>query len=235
VGGIEAVRNPMAAVGGTDREPLDEVRVAAPQAFRTQERAVTEADYARIVERLDGVQRAAARYRWTGSWLTVFLTIDRQGGLPVRSDPDFLVTVQDHLERYRMAGFDVEVGDPIYVALDLEIHVCVDGGYFRSEVQQALLLELGNATLSDGRQGFFHPDAFTFGQGVYLSNLYERALSVEGVSSVEVARFQRYGKAANGELENGLLQPAGLEVVRLDNDPSLPENGLLTLKMAGGL
>ncbi|MCA8978320.1 MAG: putative baseplate assembly protein [Planctomycetes bacterium] len=233
--GIVAVRNPMAAVGGTEPESLDEVRIAAPQAFRTQERAVTERDYATMVERLPGVQRAAARYRWTGSWLTVFLTIDRKGGLPVRSDAEFMARVQAHLERYRMAGFDVEVRDPVFVPLDIEIHVCVAAGYFRSHVQQSLLVELGNATLADGRRGFFHPDAFTFGQAVYLSQIYRRAMAIDGVASVEVTRFQRYGKVADDELERGLLAVADLEVVRLDNDPSLPENGLLNLKMAGGL
>ena len=37
-----------------------ELRRAAPQAFRTQERAVTPEDYAEVTERLAGVQRAAA-------------------------------------------------------------------------------------------------------------------------------------------------------------------------------
>ena len=129
-------------------------------------------------------------------------------------------------------GFD---RDPVYVSLDVEISVCVEPGYFRSDVRQALLQELGKGTLSDGRQGFFHPDAFTFGQSVYLSQTYERAMAVDGVASVEVKRFRRYGKAANSELEDGVLRASDLEVVRLDNDPSFPENGLLTLTLAGGV
>jgi len=44
--GITKVVNPFAATGGTDPEPLEEIRLFAPHAFRTQERAVTEADYA---------------------------------------------------------------------------------------------------------------------------------------------------------------------------------------------
>ncbi len=235
VPGIARVRNPLPAVGGLPPEPLDAVRLYAPQAFRLQERAVTEEDYARIAERLPGVQRAMARYRWTGSWRTVFLTVDRTGGLPVRDDDYFLDSLRAHLERYRMAGFDVEIGDPVYVPLDVEMAVCVAPGYFRADVQQALLRVFSRAVRADGTRGFFHPDAFTFGQPVFLSQLYQAALAVEGVASVEVTRFQRYGKRAAGEREKGVLRPADMEIVRLDNDPSAPENGRLTFAMAGGV
>ena len=44
---------------------------------------MTEADYAVVTERHPGVQRAVATFRWTGSWHTVFITVDRMGGLPV--------------------------------------------------------------------------------------------------------------------------------------------------------
>src|SRR4029453_16184317 len=43
---IDAVRNPLAAAGGVDAESIASVRRRAPQAFRTQERAVTTSDYA---------------------------------------------------------------------------------------------------------------------------------------------------------------------------------------------
>ena len=75
-----AVRNPLPAIGGTAPEPLEHARLYAPQAFRRQERAVTEADYARMAERHPEVQRAAATRRWTGSWHTMFVTVDRRGG-----------------------------------------------------------------------------------------------------------------------------------------------------------
>ena len=115
------------------------------------------------------------------------------------------------------------------------IGVCVADGYFRAHVHAALLEELGNGLLDDGRAGAFHPDAFTFGQSVYLSQLYDRALAVVGVASIEVTKFQRYGKAADGELEDGELKVADLEIVRLDNDRNAPENGVLTFELAGGI
>ena len=68
---IMAVRHPLPAQGGTDPEPIEDVRQRAPVAFRVQDRAVTPEDYARIAQRHHQVQRAAATFRWTGSWRTV--------------------------------------------------------------------------------------------------------------------------------------------------------------------
>jgi hypothetical protein len=49
-----------------------------------------------------------------------------------------------------------------------------------------------------------------------------------------VTRFQRFAKLASHELEQGYISMDRLEIVRLDNDPNFPENGVLRLKMGGG-
>jgi hypothetical protein len=235
VGGIRAVRNPLPARGGTPPESMEEVRQYAPRAFRTQERAVTAADYAEVTSRHPEVQRAAATFRWTGSWTTVFITVDRMGGLPVLDDPRFLRKVRAHIERYRLAGYDLEINDPVYVPLDLALEVCVAPGHFRSDVKRSVLEALGRRELVRGGRGFFHPDNFSFGDPVWLSQLYGAAMGVEGVSSVEIQRFQRWGEDPRGEIDAGVLETASLEIVRLENDPSRPGNGRLELDMVGGL
>jgi len=48
-------------------------------------------------------------------------------------------------------------------------------------------------------------------------------------------RFRRWGQTARGEFAAGMLQMERLEIARLDNDPSLPENGKLDFFMEGGL
>ena len=209
------------------------MRSQAPQAFRVQERAVTEDDYARITERQAEVQKAAATLRWTGSWYTSFITVDRLGGRSI--DADFEATVRGYMDGYRMAGVDLEVNGPIFVALDIEIEVCVKPGYFRSNVKQALLTAFSNRRLPGGRRGFFHADNLTFGQSLYLSRLVEAALAVPGVASIVVTKFQRWGRRPDNELRNGVIAPAYLEILRLDNDPSFPENGRIDFLMSGGL
>ena len=229
---ITAVSNPLSAHGGIAPESIEQVRQNAPFAFRTQERAVTPDDYAEVAERHAGVQRAAATVRWTGSWRTIFLTIDRLGGADV--DEDFRQELRQHLDRYRMAGQDVEIEGPLYVSLEIEMIVCVAPHYFRSDVQKELLALFSSRVLADGRRGVFHPDNFTFGQTVYLSRLYAAAQTVEGVASVEIRTFQRQGKPATSALQTGALALGRLEIARLDNDPNFPERGVFRLQMKGG-
>ena len=231
-GDFEAPTNPLPAAGGTDPEPIEAVRRDAPEAFRTQERAVTAADYAAAAERRAEVQRAAASLRWTGSWHTVFVTADRLGGAAV--DARFEARLRRHLERFRMAGYDLEVDAPRFVALDIELHLCVLHDYLRSDVLRAVRAVLGSGVLADGRLGAFHPDNFSFGAPVYLSRIIAAAQAVEGVESVAATRFARRAAPGTVALAEGLIRIGRLEIARLDNNPNFPERGRLTLTAGGG-
>jgi hypothetical protein len=233
--GVTGVSNPLAGTGGTPPESVAQIRQFAPQAFRVQLRAVTEPDWEEVARRHPEVQGAKARIRWTGSWYTVYLTIDRRGGGPVRADPVFLADLREHLDRFRIAGYDLEVTGPVFVPLELALTVCVAPGYFRSDVAQALLAVFSSRRRPDGRPGFFAPDNFTFGQPLYLSQVYREAMRVAGVRFVEITACHRYGRLPAGELTAGYLATGDLEVIRLDNDPSRPERGQLTIELEGGL
>ena len=231
-GSLVGVRNPLPAQGGTDPETIERVRKHAPWAYRTQERAVTPADYAEASKRHPDVQRAAATFRWTGSWHTVFVTVDRFAGRPV--DPDFEDDMRRHLEPFRMAGYDLEVDGPRYVPLELDLQVCVRPDWFRSDVERALQATLGSLDLPDGRRGLFHPDNFTFGQPVYVSAVYAAAQRVQGVDSLRITRFHRFGKKSPKPPVEATLAIRRLEIARLDNDRNFPEHGVLRLQMQGG-
>lgn len=237
---VRRVWNPLAAIGGSEPEALEDVRLHAGQAFRTQERAVTDADYAAVSNRHPEVQRSAATRRWTGSWHTVFVTTDRRRGAIL--DVDFESDIRRFLEPYRLAGHDLEVDAPRFVPLDVALTVCARPDQVRADVELALLEAFGTGDLSDGRQGFFHPDAFTFGQPVYLSRIVALAMSVPGVDWVDVDdadgkpnRFRRWGQPARGEVAAGQIDMGRLEIARLDNDRNRPENGRLEFFMRGGL
>lgn len=231
--GITKVCNPLPATGGTNAETMTQAKEFAPMAFRTQERAVTEADYVEKTELHPEVQKAAARFHWTGSWYTVFVTIDRKKGLAVNDQ--FKNEILLHLEKYRMAGNDLEIRQPQFVPLNIELNVCVKPGYFRTNVEERLLRVFSKYDLPDGIRGFFHPDNFTFGQAVYLSAIYKLAMSVSGVESVEAVTFKPWAKKSGTEKEDGYLKPEELEIIRLDNDPNFPENGKIEFNMLGGL
>jgi hypothetical protein len=235
VSGITALNNPLQASGGVAPLAPAVIRIEAPQAFRTQQRAVTEADWADVAERHPEVAKAVARIRWTGAWRTAFVYVDRKGGLPVEPDIAFRTRMLRHLEGYRLAGIDLALRGPRMVALDLALKICVRPGVLRAAVLRALLERLATGMMRDGRHGLFHPDNFTFGSPLYLSALIAAVLEVPDVASAEPVRFQRWAKAPVNELAQGVIRAGETEILQLDNDPNFPENGRLQLELLGGV
>jgi hypothetical protein len=231
---FQSCRNPLPASGGTDPETNDQIRRRAPQAFLASplERAVTMADYEMVTETSPQVDQAVASLRWTGSWYTVFIAVQPKGGGNL-SQPRQR-SLQRTVERYRLAGQDLLLDSPQYVSLEIELNVCVNTSYFRADVQQSLSQVLGNQLLPNGQKGLFYPDNFTFGQAVYLSPVYAAARSVPGVVSVTAAKFQPQGVNTSQYLDAGEIKLASLQIARLDNDPSYPDHGRLTLNLEGG-
>ena len=230
--GIVSVRNPLPAAGGLEPETAQQIRRRAPLAFRSQQRAVTAEDYAKVSGQFSDVQQAAATMRWTGSWHTVFITVDRQGGELL--DSQYEARLADYVERYRMAGQDLEFNDPVFVSLEMDMRICVERDYFRSDVKQALLSVLTSGWQPSGQPGLFHPDNFSFAQTIYLSPFYAAARQVAGVASVDITRFQRRGDDDPKPLADGYIRMGRLEIARLYNDRNFPEHGVLRLQMLGG-
>ncbi|WP_243073654.1 putative baseplate assembly protein [Microbacterium sp. SS28] len=229
---IVGVVNPLAAFGGIEPETGDEIRRDAPATLSIQERAVTASDYAAKAGLYPGVAKAEATFRWTGSWRTVFVTADRRAGRPV--DASFETGLRVHLERFRMAGYDLEVTSPVFVPLEVALRICVSRRHHRSPVARDVRDVLSDGMLSDGRLGLFHPDRFTFGQSVYLSSILAAVHSVPGVESVDVVTFQRQHEPWSSGIASGVIPMGRLEIARLDDDPSFPERGVLELTYGGG-
>ena len=229
------IRNPMPAQGGTAPESITDVKLFAPQSFRKQlQRAIVADDYAAIVLRefKDQVQNAVAKLRWNGSWYEVMVAIDPFG--EVNAGSELLDEIHGRLHRYRRMGHDLVVMSAQRVPLDIELMVCVSPDYLRGHVKSELLSVFSNKRLDNGSLGFFHPDNVTFGEDIHLSKLVACAQAVEGVASVRVSKMQRWCEPANNEIETGVLPMGSFEIAQLDNDPSLAENGILTLDMRGG-
>jgi hypothetical protein len=230
---IQSCTNPLPATGGADPESNEQIRRRAPQAFMTQERAVIMADYERVTEMNSQVENAVATLRWTGSWYTVFITAEPQGAGNLT--PSLTKALKQNINRYRLAGQDIQLESPQYVPLEISLMVCVDPTYFQSDVKQSLLQVLGSQILPNGQKGAFYPDNFTFGQTVYLSPIYAAARQVAGVVSVTATVFQPQGAAPTKRyLHKGEIPLGPFQIAQMDNDPSLPDHGQLTLLMQGG-
>jgi hypothetical protein len=249
-------RNPLAAEGGVDPEPVDEVKQFAPFTFSTVlERAITADDYATIAadnarrlaarsaliardKALCGVpfrslQGAKAELRWTGSWYTALVALDPLG--EEGADPSLDEELTLFLEPYRRMGHDLLVQPAQYVPLKVTICVCVLPNYLQAHVETAVLTAL------TGPDGFFQPDNLTFGGAVYVSQLTAAVQSVPGVRSVKVTELERLSAAElfsgppKSELPaNAVLSLGPLEIAQLDANPNSPEDGVLVLDMRGG-
>jgi Baseplate J-like protein len=235
-GRITGCSNPMPASGGTDPETNAQIQRRAPQQFLTQERAIIMPDYVTAAESNSLVHNAVAAQRWTGSWYTVFIAAEPQpssqtggaqtgGTLTAAQQKSVTATVNS----FRLAGEDIQLDSPQYVSLDIVLTICVDPDYFNLKVQRAL-----NQVLGSGPGGFFNPAKFTFGQNVYLSPIYAAARSVPGVNAVTATMFQIQGVSDNTYLASGEIPLGSLQIARLENNPSFPNHGQLTLNMEGG-
>ncbi|MGO4840969.1 hypothetical protein AB4144_52820, partial [Rhizobiaceae sp. 2RAB30] len=115
---IERVRQPLSARFGEDMETIEHVRQIAPEAFRAvQFRAVTERDWEEVALRHQAVAAAKASFHWTGSWYTVFVAIHpvdeadlrRLPGGGAELQPAFAAMIKAHLNRFKLAGYDLNV------------------------------------------------------------------------------------------------------------------------------
>lgn len=229
---VAAISNPIAVTNGVEPETAKEVKQLAPDAFReVTYRAVRPRDYAEAAERLDWVQRAGARFRWTGSWLTAFVTPDPLGAVGLTQNQRQALTRQ--IDRFRQAGREAHVMDPGYADIDLKITVCVEPYAFPGQVKERVLETLLGRPGSSKR-GFFDPDNFTFGTPLRRSQLEAAIQAVSGVRAVEGIEIKRRGYFDWRSLTKPYHPVSDRDVIRLENDPNHPERGTLTLQMEGG-
>ncbi|SAL04860.1 hypothetical protein AWB78_07167 [Caballeronia calidae] len=230
---IEAIRNPLAA-SGIAPETIADVRLRAPIMFNEQRRAVTGADYAKVLETHPKVAAARAVERWTGSWRAIVLLVDVDGGAPL--DADLEASFRNHLEPYRLAGHALEFREPVLVPLELAMRVCVLPDVPRADVEERLLQLFSGAVLPDGTLGLFHPNRFSFGEPIRLSRLIAAAQCVGGVRHVEIIGLTRQGRGAGAGdvLETGTMAFGAYEIPILANDPNYPDRGKVSLNMEGG-
>lgn len=237
---IAGAGNPLPARGGRRWESAERARLAIPNAFHSQRRCVTADDFAAAAARHPQVLAAAARLRWTGSWTTAFVYLQRRGAKPADQaarrtlDPAFERAVERLLSPLLVADTGLALRPPQWVALDVALTVTHQAGQDPGMVARRLEDEFSDRRLAGGATGFFYPDNFTFGRPVYLSDLIERASEVPGVTEVAATRFERHDTASDAPLRRGLIEISELEIAMLHNDPALPQLGTIafTLEVA---
>jgi len=228
-----AVTNPLPASGAADAETTQTVQRLAPQKFRAvQYRAVIPQDYQNAAETLPWVQRAGTVFRWTGSWLTIFTTPD-----PLNSEQVTLpqqTQLIDLLNRYRMAGYESYVPAAQYASLDLELQVCAQPNAFWGDVYAAVLARLDPSSVVNGVVGFFNPNNFTFGTPLERSRLESAVQLASGVAGLLCIHYRIRGRSLTYTEMPDEVDVAPYQIIRCDNNPSLPDRGSIQITILGG-
>ena len=232
---ITAVRNPLPAAGGLDREPVTAAKAAIPGAFlQDQPRALTAEDYAALALRVPGVRRSAAELRFTGSLTIADVAI--QSALGEDPPDDLLDAVRDELEPARRINHVLRVRAPQYRPLVLTLTATLAPDAIRADLGGLLARLLGSDWMPDGTPALFNQQRLAFGVTIYASPIIAAVHDTPGVIAVALRGLGFVGETVvpgRAVPTDGLaLRP--LELPRLDNDPTRRDHGYALVTLEGG-
>jgi len=234
-----SVTNPIGASGGADRETIDHARRNAPGVYRSQQRAVTSDDFARLAESFPGVARAVAvAPGWDHtvpagpttatqagpglvSWNYIDLIVVASGSLNLTDQ--LRAGLMQYFETRRMVTTILSIREPVFVSVDLTVDVGVEPTFYAGDVQQRA---------SEALEALFSLDEADFGKPFYLSKVYEAVESIDGVAYSDVSLFQGVRSYPVGEV----VDPAAAAAGRIPLRPrEFPRQGAVTVTTTGGL
>jgi predicted phage baseplate assembly protein len=184
ISALNAVTNPLPAVGGADGETIDHAVSFGPLSFRSGGRAVTLNDYVALAQQAGGVARVRAQ---TSGFNRVDLYIAPEGDLAGPAPDDLKRRLVTYFADKRMVGTEIFIRDPTLVPVDIAASVIVAHNYDPTAVQ------LQSANAIQALVAFSNVD---FGQALYLSKVYEALEALDGVFAATVTRFRRHDTVA---------------------------------------
>jgi hypothetical protein len=160
----------------------------------------------------------------------VQVTIDPEGTTVF--DDALRLKIADYLEAVRLIGEDIEIRPPRFVPLIIHVVVCANEAYWPADIQAVLDQEFSAGYTRDGHRGFFHPDAWTFGQELHASEIIGRIQQVEGVEHVVSIDMARWAEPSITVQAIVALRPN--EIILVENDPDHMELGSIDFLVLGG-
>ena len=178
--GLKSAVNPIAAEGGADPEPVDEVRHRAPAAVRTLGRAVSLRDIEDQLLAAALVAKAQAVWLWSGVDRFVHVTVAAPEGAPLSAE--LRTTLAGSLDAVRDPTYRIAIDDDEEVGIVLRASVVIDA---RMEDPKAVLDEVDAVA-----RRFLGFDAARLGGAVALSDVVAALASVAGVVGVDVDQLR---------------------------------------------
>jgi hypothetical protein len=172
-----AVTNALAFSGGKDAESTDSIRVNAPLALRSLNRAVSLKDYANLAVQINGVSKAIAA---AAVYTSVTLYVAPSGGGTLSSG--LQATIEDYFVDKMPPNTTLTVLNyrPAYPYLDVTVNVLPQ--YTASTV---------SAAVTDAIYSLFDFDNVVFNDLVSVGDIHSACRSVDGVAYVTINDYEK--------------------------------------------
>ena len=192
---VLTVTNAATAIGGSDPETTDQIRISAPLSLRANNRAVTLQDYADLALGVSGIGKANATAAiWTS--VTVYIApsrsasdSDMQPGLDDLGDPTLeydrlKADVESYLSDKVLLGTSVTIQPPTYVDVVITIQYTKLPQYTTTEVETAIKIKLLDE---------FGYTGVNFQDTIYPQDIEFVLAQVNGVKVARVSALHREG------------------------------------------
>ncbi|MBF6336849.1 putative baseplate assembly protein [Nocardia abscessus] len=178
--GVNAVTNPVAAVGGTDGDGPDDMRATMPLRMLALDRLVSVRDYEDFTRARAGIAKAAARKLFDGRTEVVHVTVAAIGDGPIDPSAQLIVSLERSLREFGDIGVPVRVAVRELVLLILRAGIAVLPDYSWDLVEPAVRA----AVLDEFSFARRH-----FGEPACLSRAIAAMQAVPGVDYVDMEVF----------------------------------------------
>lgn len=203
VTGLRGIRNPVAATGGADAEPANELQKYAPRSALLLGRAVSLADLEAAAAAVGGVRAVRVEWRWNQDRLRPGAQVYYVGD----SGLDSLITQQ--LRGLAEEDLPIDVVPATALPKTLTVQIEIDPRYLEADVVSAV-----RTALMDTETGLLSPERVGIGTALFRSRIYEFVLRTPGAASVaglllDGADFGAWGVSPGAgnyfDFENGSL------------------------------
>ena len=185
------VATPFAAYGGTDEEALQDAIDRAPEALKSQNRAVTCSDYELLATQAGPISRAKALPLYHPDFpgidvpgvVSVIIVPDVDAPAPIPS-PGLLQTVCAYLDARRLIATELYVIAPTYVPVTITLQVLAQADADTGAVEQAV--EAALTAFLDPRTGGANGTGWPFGGTIYFVDLLRTSLVTDVIRVANV-------------------------------------------------
>jgi hypothetical protein len=180
--------NLTAAIGGSNRPTIEEVRNMVSFNFAAQNRAVTVNDYESIIRNMPSQFGAPAKVTITEENNKIkikLLSYDEDGKLTEISSNTLKQNIANYLSNYRMINDYISVESANVIDLGVTVDVVLDA----SQNQGALVTKIVDIVTQ-----YFSPNNRQMGENVYVSEIRKNIQNEDGVISVsDILFFNKVG------------------------------------------